>query len=106
MIPGLSPTGIIKQVATSLVAKQRYSTLEEAIWELALSSVRSKTAFYRRRIRKLENKYGTDFNKFTVRLKNQATPAEEDDWLAWRSALSMLADWQKAYQDLIHESPC
>jgi len=105
MIFGLSPTGVINHVATSLVAKQRYSTVEEAIWELALTSIRSKTVYYRRRIRKLENKYGTDFDKFTVRLKNQAAPAEEDDWLAWRSALSMLADWQKAYQDMIHESP-
>jgi hypothetical protein len=41
---------------------------------------------------------------FTARLKNQATPSEEDDWLAWRSARSMLADWQKSYQDMIHES--
>jgi hypothetical protein len=41
---------------------------------------------------------------FTARLKNQATPSEEDGWLAWRSARSMLADWQKSYQDMIHES--
>ncbi len=104
MIPGLSPSGVINQVAKSLVVKQRYPTVEKAIWELALSSVRSKTVYYRRCIRKLENKYGTDFDKFTDRLKNKADPSEEDDWLAWRSARSMLADWQKAYQELIHES--
>ncbi len=104
MIPALSPTGVINQIATSLVARQRYPSVEKAIWEMALSSVRSKTVYYRRRIRKLENRYGTDFDKFTVRLKNRATPSEEDDWLAWRSARNMLADWQKAYQDMIHES--
>ena len=104
MILGISHTGVINKVAESLVAKQRFPTVEKAIWELALSSVRSKTVYYRRRIRKLEKKYGTDFDNFTVRLKNQAAPSEEDDWLAWRSARSMLSDWQKAYQDLIHES--
>lgn len=104
MIPVLSPIKIIDRVATSLVAKQRYPTVEKAIWELALSSVRDKTVYYRRRIRKLENKYSTDFDMFTARLKNQATPSEEDDWLAWRSARSMLADWRKSYQDMIHES--
>jgi hypothetical protein len=56
--------------------------VEKAIWELALSSVRSKTVYYRKRIRKLENKYGTDFDTFTDRLKNKANPSQEDDWLA------------------------
>lgn len=51
----------------------------------------------------MENKYGVDFDKFTARLKGNAKPAQEDDWLAWRSARSMLADWQKTYQELLHE---
>lgn len=53
MIPQLFPTKIIDRVATSLVAKQKYPTVEKAIWELALSSVRNKKLYYRRRIRKL-----------------------------------------------------
>jgi hypothetical protein len=94
------PKTILNQVASSMVATQRYATQEEALWQLALSAVRSKTAYYRRRIRGLERKYGIDFDTFTTRLKNQATPSQEDDWLAWRSARRMLSDWQKAYQDL------
>jgi len=38
-------------------------------------------------------------------LEGQATPSEEDDWLAWRSARSMLMDWQLAYQELQDERP-
>jgi hypothetical protein len=106
MINGISPMVVINQVAASLVARQRYPTMEKAIRELALSSIRSKTVYYRRRIRKLENKYGTDFDNFTVRIRNKATPSEEDDWLEWRSAQAMLADWQNVYQDLVHESHC
>ncbi len=100
MVYNLSPTTILNQLASSMVATQRYATQEEALWELALSAIREKTTHYRRRIRKLERKYGVDFDTFTTRLQNQATPAQEDDWLAWRSAQRMLSDWQKAYQDL------
>ena len=37
---------------------------------------------------------------FSARIQRRASPAEEDDWLAWRSAYRMLADWQKAYEAL------
>jgi len=95
-----SPNSVLTKVANSLVATKRYATTEEALWEMALSTVRGKVAYYRRRIRRLENKYGMSFEKFTARLKGKATPAQEDDWLEWKSARSMLIDWQKTYQDL------
>ena len=98
-----SPSSVLNKVAASLVAAKRYSSTEEALWDMALSTVRSKVAYYRRRIRRLENKHGMDFDKFTARLKGKATPTQEDDWLAWKSARSMLMDWQKTYQDLRSE---
>lgn len=70
-----TPTSVLTQVAKSLVAAKRYSTTEEGLWDMALSIVRGKMAYDRRRIRRLENKYGMDFEKFTVRLKGKATPA-------------------------------
>jgi hypothetical protein len=98
-----SPNSVLNKVAASLVAAKRYSTTEEALWDMALSTVRGKVAYYRRRIRRMENKHGMDFDKFTMRLKGKATPAQEDDWLEWKSARSMLTDWQKTYQELLHE---
>jgi len=99
----LTPVNILNTVAGSLVARQKYSTVDEALWEIALNAVRGKVGYYRRRIRKLESKYSADFDAFTARLKGRATPAEEDDWLAWKSARRMLTDWQQAYQDLLHD---
>lgn len=98
-----SPNSVLTRVARSLVASERFATVEDALWDMAISTVRGKMSHYRRRIRKMENKYGTDFDKFTAYLKGKATPQQEDDWLAWKSARSMLADWQKTYQDLRHE---
>lgn len=98
-----SPHSVLNKVANALVASKRFSTVEDALWDMAISTVRSKMSYYRRRIQKMENKYGMDFDKFSARLKGKATPQQEDDWLAWKSARSMLTDWQKTYQDLRHE---
>ncbi len=100
------PTMILQKIATSLVAQKRYQTVEEALWEIAISSIREKMSYYQERILKLEKKYGMDFEQFTHYLKNCANPAEEDDWFAWRSARNMMNDWEKSYQDLHHARPC
>ena len=105
MSSNVSSTAILNQVAGSLVARQKYESIEEALWGLALSAVRGQVAYYRRRIRTLERKYATDFDSLTDRLRGRATPAEEDDWLAWRSARLMLADSQQTYRDLLRERP-
>ena len=98
-----SPYSVLNKIANSLVAAKRFSTVEDALWDMAITTVRSRMNYYRRRIRKMENKYGMDFDKFSARLKGKATPQQEDDWLAWKSARSMLTDWQDTYQDLRDE---
>ncbi len=98
-----SPNSVLTKVARSLVVSKRFATVEGALWDMAISTVRGRVSYYRRRIKRMENKYGMDFDKFTTRLKGKATPEQEDDWLAWKSARSMLMDWQKTYQDLRHE---
>jgi len=92
-------------MAESLVAQQRCASIEEALWELALSAVQSKITYYRRRISRLKRKYAADLEAFTARLQGRATPVEEDDWFAWRSAERMLTDWQQAYRDLVNARP-
>lgn len=103
MASPVNPAHIVDIVTDRLVATQKFTTKEDALWDLARAAVRNKITYYRRRIRRLENKYGVDFDTFTEQLKNKATPSEEDDWLGWRSARTMLDDWQKTYQDLQHE---
>ena len=98
-----SPNSVLNKVAASLVAVKRYSTTEEALRDMALSTVRGKITYYRRRIRKMEKKHGMDFEMFPARVNGKPTPAQEDEWLAWKSARSMLMDWQKTYQDLRSE---
>jgi len=96
---------VLTTVASSLVVAQEYASVEEALQAMALSEVRRKIAYYRRRIQALERRHGTDFETFSARLQGRATPAEEDDWLAWRSANRMLADWQRTYEELQSARP-
>lgn len=100
MSPMTSSVDVLTTIARSLVVAQEYASVEEALQAMALSEVRRKVTYYRRRIRALERKYGTDFETFSARLRGRATPAEEDDWLAWRSANRMLADWQRTCEEL------
>ena len=96
----VSPTDVLTTIARSLVIMQRYSTVEEALNGMAISEVRRRIAHYQRRLRALERKHRADFEAFSARLQDRATPEEEDDWLAWRSAKQMLADWQRASDGL------
>jgi len=96
----ISSVDVLTTIARSLVVAQEHTSVEEALQAMALSEVRRKIAYYQRRMRALEHKYGTDFETFGARIQGRASPAEEDDWLAWRSAYRMLADWQKAYEAL------
>ena len=101
MTQGATPSQILTSVAETLVVKQQYESVEDALWEIALSAVKSKASHYRQRIRRLERKYGVDFEHFTAGLINRAPPAEEDDWRTWRSAVAMLRDWDSTYQELM-----
>lgn len=91
---------VLTTIARSLVATHEYASVEEALQVMALSEVRRKITYYRRRIRALEHKHGTNFETFSARLRGRATPEEEDDWLTWRSAMRMLDDWQRTYEEL------
>jgi hypothetical protein len=65
-----------------------------------MSEIRDRMVRYRRRIQRMERKYGTDFDGFTRRIEGVATPQQEDDWLTWRSAIDMLDEWKAIYQSL------
>ena len=100
MASSSSTVDVLTTIARSMVVSHEYASVEEALQHIALSEVRRRTAYYQRRIQTLERKHNADFQTFSARLQGRATPAEEDDWLAWRSANRMLADWQKTYDKL------
>lgn len=100
----VSAVAVLDTIATTLVRQDKFADKEGALRALAQTAVRSKIGHYQRRIRRLEEKYGTDFAAFTVALEGRADPKEEDDWQSWRSAVSMLDEWQTIHESLAHAS--
>ena len=96
----ISPSAVLNRIADSLVVEARFASKEEALRSLARAAVRERVLRYRRRIGRLERKHGVDFTGFTRQIEGSATPQQEDDWLAWRSAIDMLNEWQAIYHDL------
>lgn len=88
----ISPSAVLNRIADSLVVEARFASKEDAVRERVLR--------YRRRIGRLERKHGVDFTGFTHQIEASATQQQEDDWLAWRSAIDMLNEWQAIYHDL------
>jgi hypothetical protein len=101
MSTSILATEVLHSVAQTLVKTRKYQDIEQAFREMALITVRNKMNYYQRQLRRFQRKYAMDFKTFTEQLKGKATPAEEDDWLAWRSAQNMEADWKQTYQELL-----
>jgi hypothetical protein len=96
----VSAAAVLNGIADTLVVEAKFTSKEDALRSLARSAVRERMVRYRRRIQRLERKHGADFAEFTRRIKGSATPQQEDDWLAWRSAIEMLNEWKAVYQNL------
>ena len=69
----VSPADVLTTIARSLVAMQRYSTVEDALNGLAISEVQRKVTSYQRRIRALERKHDANFETFSARLQGSCS---------------------------------
>mgnify|MGYP001178258594 FL=1 len=99
----VSATVVLDTIAEALVSQEKYDTKEEALRALAKSAIHAKVSRYRRRILRLQRKYGQDFDAFSRSLRECATPEQEDDWLDWKSARAMVEEWQAVDASLSDE---
>lgn len=102
-----------------LIRRKIFNTEEEAIRELLREYVLHKIAALRRKVGRIERKYGMRFQQFgeylherSVLLERgdlsteqrqalgQAIMQEEDDWLDWKAAQGMLESWLGLRQEV------
>lgn len=72
-----------------------YKSQEEAFKGLVLEQVRRRIEEAQEEIAFFRQKYGLDFDEFTVSLTGKVSIEEEDDWMIWESARDMLESWQR-----------
>ena len=95
---------VLTTIAESLVATQKYKSLDEALYALAIGEVDRKIAKYRRRINHLKKKHDMTFDEFTTHLRGRANIEQEDDWLEWEAAIDMLSDWEATKRELLENA--
>jgi len=90
----------IEAIVEPLVQKGIFSNAEHAVAEMTKDFVSRQVQKWRRRVRKFERKYGTDYHSFTDSLRGRATMAEEEHWLDWKIAAEMLESWEKLLKEM------
>lgn len=103
----------------ALVKRNIFPSEQEAISELVRDYVLRQVKALQSEIRKFERKYGMDFQQFqqylrerSALLESKSLPAdqcealgaavmqEEDDWLDWKTALELFANWVGLRQEI------
>lgn len=79
-----------------------YKDEKSVLTDIVLDYITRKIKQYDKTIRALKKKYGSDFNEFTLTIKNKATFAQEDDWMDWKSAIEMRQSWNNVQKMIIN----
>jgi hypothetical protein len=58
-----------------------------------------KIKAYERKIKRYQAKFGT-FEGFGRKIRNKATPNQEDMWMQWEAAANTLEAWKRANSEL------
>jgi len=91
---------VIPMLIEPLVKVGLYPSQEIALKGIVLQQVQWQIEEARQEIALFERKYGCSLEELTALLKGRATIKEEDDWMAWESALDILASWQQVQEEL------
>jgi hypothetical protein len=78
-----------------------YKDEKSALTDITLDYIRRKIEQYNNIISSLKKKHGCDFDQFTERIKHNASPATEDDWMEWKGAIEMRRSWENANKMII-----
>lgn len=109
----------VQMILEPFVRQQLFPTTEEAARRLALEYVKQHIQSHRRKVARLERKYGMAFGEFGRYLRQRSsrlqssslTPSEkkrlgravmneEEDWLEWKAISEMLDSWIKLDREL------
>ena len=89
-----------EKIVAPLIREGVFEDFERALRALLLDYVDKQISKYRNSNAEFETRLNQKFESFTASLKNNATPAQEEEWMDWESAVVLLAKWQKIHEQV------
>ena len=92
----------IPLITEPLVRAGFYPTSEQALKHIILDYIDRRIARAQVQVRRIEKKHGQSFTAYSRSLTEQATIADEDEWMEWESLLDMLESWRQVKAEVQH----
>jgi hypothetical protein len=93
---------ILQNITKPFIIAGLYKDEKSVLTDIVLDYITRKIKQYDKTIRALKKKYGSDFNEFTLTIKNKATLDQEDDWMDWKSTIEMRQSWNNVQKMIIN----
>ena len=85
--------------AKPFVDSGMYKSTDEFVSDLLKDVASRKIKEYERKIKRYQAKYGS-FEGFSQKIRNKATPNQEDMWMQWEADANMLQAWKRVNSEL------
>lgn len=95
---------VIVNLLKPLIVSGIYKNEKTALKDIIADYIERKIEAYTAVIKRMESKYGRDFNAVSKEMKSKASMDMEDDWMEWKAAILMKESWQKALKKLLSEA--
>jgi hypothetical protein len=95
---------IISNILRPLVISGVYKDEKVALKDIIADYMHRRIDAYISVIKKMESKYGKDFDAVTKKIQKKATIEVEDDWMEWKAAIVMSQSWHQALKKLLNNA--
>jgi Arc/MetJ-type ribon-helix-helix transcriptional regulator len=84
----------LEHIARPLVEAGIYTSQEAFVRDIVKDMAMNRVRTYESAVRRYRAKYGS-LERFGAKIKGNASPRQEDDWMEWEAADNMLRAWKK-----------
>jgi hypothetical protein len=95
---------IISNILKPLVISGVYKDETVALKDIIADYIHRRIDAYISVIKKMESKYGKDFDAISKKIQKKATIEVEDDWMEWKAAIVMSRSWHQALKKLLNNA--
>jgi hypothetical protein len=95
---------IISNILKPLVVSGVYKDETVALKDIIADYMHRRIEAYASVIKRMESKYGKDFDAVSKKIRKKASIEVEDDWMEWKAAILMSQSWHQALKKLLNNA--